>query len=651
MRDRRTLWACLLALALALQSFEGGVKAAPDEAQPGGKGRSSPVMPQQGPVQLSPIQRQLIGVTYGTVTKKPLVKVIRTVGRVEYDERKLAEVTLKISGWIQDLVVNSTGRLVKKGQPLLTIYSPDLVSAQQEYLLALRTRDKLKDSRLHEALESAEFLVEASRNRLLLWDLTPAQIRALEQSGKPQFHQILYSPITGYVIEKEALQGQRVEPGTTLYKIADLSTVWVKAAIYEYELPLIREGQEAAISLAYIPGAVWRGTVDYIYPYLETETRTNQVRFVFPNPDHKLKPGMYANMELKADLGEKRVVPESAVLHSGVRNLVFVDRGEGRLEPREVTLGMQTEGYWEVLDGLEEGERIASSGNFLIDSESKLAAAESMMAMMGQIGMGDWKMESAKPMEMGGGTPAAGPQEKAIGDLRLRISTQPEPAKVGENALRIEVKDARGQPVTHAALAVEYTMDMPGMPIDKAEVRHIGDGVYETQVRFTMAGPWGVTVSLRQPGQAEVRERFTINASLEEAEAKKSMEMGSARPMEEEMGAAVPQKEKPAGEIKLRLGTQPEPAQVGDNTLRIEVRDAGDRPVTGATVAVEYTMDMPGMMVDKAEAVPIGKGVYEAKVRFTMAGPWSVTVKVERPGQAKVHERFTVNAHLQGGGS
>lgn len=648
MRDRSMLWACLLAFALALQVLEGGVKAAP-ETQPGSKGISPPVTPQQGPVQLSPMQRQLIGVTYGTVTKKPLVKVIRTVGRVEYDERRLAEVTLKISGWIQDLFLNSTGRLVKKGQPLLTIYSPDLVSAQEEYLLALRTRDRLKDSRLHEALESAGFLVEASRNRLLLWDLTPAQIRALERSGKPQLHQTIYSPITGYVIEKKALQGQRVEPGTTLYKIADLSTIWVNAAIYEYELPLIRERQEAIITLAYIPGAVWRGTIDYIYPYLETETRTNQVRFVFPNPDHKLKPGMYANLELKADLGEKLVVPESAVLHSGVRKLVFVDRGEGRLEPREVTLGMQTEGYWEVLGGLGEGERIASSGNFLIDSESKLAAAESMMAMMGQIGMGDWKMESAKPMEMGGGTPAAGPQEKAIGDLRLRISTQPEPAKVGENTLRIQVKDARDQPVTDAAAALEYTMDMPGMPIEKAQVRHIGGGVYEAQVRFTMAGPWGVMVSVQRPGQAELRERFTINASLGEAEAKKSMEMGSARPMEEEMGAAVPQKEKPAGEIKLRLGTQPEPARVGDNTLRLEVRDARGQPVTNAALAVEYTMDMPGMMVDTAKIVPIGKGIYEAKVRFTMAGPWNVTVKVERPGQAEVRERFTLNASLQGG--
>jgi RND family efflux transporter, MFP subunit len=514
MRNRRNLWACLITLGLAFQPIERAVKAAPEEAQPESRGASSPVAPRQGPVQLSPVQRQLIGVTYGTVAKKPLTKVIRTVGRVEYDERRLAEVTLKIAGWIHDLFVNYTGKRVQQGQPLLTIYSPDLVSAQEEYLLALRTRERLKDTRVPGALESAESLVKASRNRLLLWDLTPTQIRALEESGKPQLYQTIYSPITGYAIEKMALKGHRVEPGMPLYKIADLSTVWVHADIYEYELPFIQEGQEATITLTYYPGAVWGGTIDYIYPYLDTQTRTNKVRFVVPNPEHKFKPGMYANMELKLNLGERLSVPESAVLHSGVRKLVFIDRGQGLLEPREVTLGTQTEGYWEVLSGLKEGERIARSGNFLIDSESKLAAAESMMAMMGQIGMGDWKMESAQPMEMEGGMGAvARLQEKTTGELKLRIRTEPEPAKVGDNTLRIEVKDARGQPITNATLTLEYTMDMVGMMIDKAPASHTKEGVYEARVRFTMAGPWGVTVSIQRPRQAEVRARFTVNAS------------------------------------------------------------------------------------------------------------------------------------------
>ena len=507
MRNPKTLWTYLITLGVFLS--QPIVKAQPEKGEAAAR-----IVPPQGPVQLSPAQRRIIGVTYGTVAKRPLIKVIRTVGRVEYDERRLSEVTLKIAGWIQDLFVDYTGKRVEKGQPLLTLYSPDLVSAQEEYLLALRTREELKDSRVPRALESAESLVKVSRNRLLLWDLMPGQIRALEESGKPELYQTIYSPISGFVIEKMALKGHRVEPGMPLFKIADLSTLWVQADIYEYELPLIREGQEGLITLAYYPGAVWRGTVDYIYPYLETETRTNKIRFVVPNPDQKLKPGMYANLELRVDLGERLVVPESAVLHSGVRKLVFIDRSEGKLEPREVILGVQAEGYWEVVGGLKEEERIAKSGNFLIDSESKLAAAESMMERMGGIGMGDWKMESAKPMEMDGGTLAvAGPQEKTAGDLRLRLRTQPDPAKVGDNRLRIEVKDTRGQPVTDAILTLDYTMDMPGMMIEKAQASHAGGGVYEARLRFAMAGPWGVTVGIQRPGQAEVRERFTVNAS------------------------------------------------------------------------------------------------------------------------------------------
>ncbi|MFN3919225.1 MAG: efflux RND transporter periplasmic adaptor subunit [Methylohalobius sp.] len=465
-------------------------------------------------VMFTPSQRQFIGVTYAKVERKPLTKVIRTLGRVEYDERKLAEVTLKVSGWIKELYVDSTGKFVRRGQPLLAIYSPELVSAQEEHLLALRTLEQLKTSPLPEALESARFLVEASRKRLRLWELTPSQILDLERSGKSNLYQTIVSPISGYVIEKRALKGQKVAPGTTLYKIADLSTVWVLASIYESDLPLVQLGQEATMRLSYVPGASWRGKVDYLYPYLEAETRTNPVRLVFSNQDGRLKPGMYATLEIEVDLGEKLVVPESAVLHSGVRKLVFVDRGQGRLEPREVRLGTAASGYYEVLEGLKEGEQVAASGTFLIDSESKLKAAESMMAMMGQIGMGDWKMESAKPMEMeGGGGKAL--EEKPLGKFKLKLATEPDPARVGDNLLRLTVLDERGQPVSDAQLTLEYTMDMPGMTIDRAEASHLGQGIYQAKVRFTMAGPWGVTVSLRRPGQAEVRGRFTVYASLE----------------------------------------------------------------------------------------------------------------------------------------
>jgi Cu(I)/Ag(I) efflux system membrane fusion protein len=532
MSHRRSLWGLIVVLGVGLLflqavAVEGSGHLA--EQQPSrpdrkttpegpqhlsGDGASS-ATPQRAPVQLSPAQQQLIGVTYGTVERRPLTKVIRTVGRVEYDERKLAEVTLKIAGWIQDLYADYTGKLVKKGQPLFTLYSPDLVTAQEEYLLARRTQERLKNSPVPGTLESAQSLVRVSRNRMLLWDLTAAQIRALEESDKPQLSQTIYAPLGGFIIEKTAFKGHRVEPGMTLYKIADLSTVWVYADIYEYELPFVRVGQKAKVSLYYDPGAVFPATVTYLYPYLDEKTRTGKVRFELANtPDWKLKPAMYATTELEVQLGEKLVIPEPAILDAGVRQIVFVDKGQGRFAPQEVKLGDRVDYYVEVLGGLTAGERVVTSGNFLVDSESKLQAAESMMGMMGAIGMGDWKMESAKPMEMGGGMVAmAGPQEKTVGGLKLRVSTAPEPAKLGDNTLRIEVKGAQGQPVTDATVALEYTMDMPGMMIDKAQASHSSGGIYEAKVRFTMAGPWGVTVSVQRPGQAAVRERFTVNPS------------------------------------------------------------------------------------------------------------------------------------------
>ncbi len=467
----------------------------------------------QAAIRLSPEQRQMIGVTYGTVEQTTLQKTIRAVARVDFDERRLADVTFKVSGWVQDLFVDYTGKSVRKGEPLLTLYSPDLVTSQEEYLLALRTRDQLAQSSLPEARNGSQGLVEAARRRLLLWDSTPQQLKVLAERGAPQTFLTLYAPTSGTVIEKAVVKGMRVEPGMKLYRIADLSSVWLYADIYEDEVPLVREGQTAAISLSYYPGETFSGKITYIYPYLDTQTRTNKVRLEFANPQGKLKPGMYANSEIAINLGATLTVPEGAVLQSGLRQLVFVDQGQGVFAPREVKLGVKADSRFVVLDGLTAGERVVTSGNFLLDSESKLQSATSMMSMMGAIGMGDWKMESARPMEMGAQTAPATPTEKKIGALRVTVSTAQESAKLGENMLRIQVKDAAGKPVTDAVVNLEYTMDMPGMMIDKAGAKHIGNGEYEAPVRFAMAGPWGVTVSIQRSGQAEARERFTVNVS------------------------------------------------------------------------------------------------------------------------------------------
>lgn len=467
----------------------------------------------QATIRLSPEQRQMIGITYGTVERTILKKTIHAVGRIDFDERRLTEVTFKIGGWVQDLFVDYTGKSVRKGEPLLTLYSPDLVSSQEEYLLALHTRDQLAGSSLPEARSGSQGLAEAARRRLLLWDLTPQQIQALEERGTPQTSLILHAPASGTVVEKAVLKGMRIKPGMRLYRIADLSTVWLTADIYEYEVPLVHESQEVAVALSYYPGETFRGKITYIYPYLDTQTRTNKVRLAFTNPHGKLKPGMYANSDIEINLGPTLTVPESAVLQSGLRQLVFIDRGQGVFAPREVKLGVKVDSRFAVLDGLTAGERVVTSGNFLLDSESKLQSATSMMGMMGAIGMGDWKMESAHPMEMGAQTVQAKPAEKKVGSLAVTVSTAPDTAKLGENTLHIQVKDGAGKPVTDAAVSLEYTMDMPGMLIDKAAAKHTGDGVYEAPVRFTMAGPWGVTVSIQRPGQTEARERFTVGVN------------------------------------------------------------------------------------------------------------------------------------------
>jgi len=325
------------------------------------------------PVRLSAQKRQLIGVRTAAVEKSSLTRTIRTVGRVTYDETRLRTVFTKVSGWVEKLYANSTGQAVRAGDPLLTIYSPELVASEQEYLLALRGRDRLARSEV--AADSAERLVASARRRLLLFDLTPQQIAALEESGEVPTAMTLRAPVGGHIIARHVTQGDRIEPGTKLLDIAELSRVWVLADIYEYELPFVRLGQTATMTLSYLPARTFEGRITLIYPVLSETTRTAKVRLEFPNPDFSLKPEMYAQVEIRADLGERLTVPESAVISTGTRDLVFVDRGEGFFEPREVAIGIRLPDRYEVLAGLAAGERVVTSGNFLIDSESKLKAA------------------------------------------------------------------------------------------------------------------------------------------------------------------------------------------------------------------------------------------------------------------------------------
>jgi len=345
------------------------------------EGKMKEVAP--GTIQITPDRQQLIGVKFGTVEMRPLEKVIRTVGRVDYDERKVVTISPKIGGWIEDLYIDFTGRFVKKGEPLLTIYSPELVSTQEEYLIALRARKDLIKSPFPEVAASGSSLAESAKRRLKFWDISDDQIKVLEESGEAKKTLTLYSPFSGFVLEKMAYKGMNVMPGMALFKIADLSVVWLYADIYEYELPFIRLGQQASIQLSYLPQESFTGKVIYIYPSLNPETRTAKVRFEFPNPHGKLKPEMYANVEIKVHLGRKPVVPDGAIIDTGLRQMAIVDKGNGYFEPREVKVGAKVNDYYEVISGLKIGERVVTSANFLIDSESRLKEAVGGMEHMG----------------------------------------------------------------------------------------------------------------------------------------------------------------------------------------------------------------------------------------------------------------------------
>lgn len=328
-------------------------------------------------IRIDPVTRQNMGVRLGRVEKTNLSKTIRTFGTITYDETSLYSVNTKFNGWIETLHVDFLGERVEKGEPLFDIYSPDLLTAQQEYLIAVQQRS---GSKRYNPKDS-DRLLDASRTRLVYWDITDEQIAQLETAGEIQKTITIFSPASGVVIKKNALKGHYVKAGEHQYEIADLSSVWVDVDIYEYELPWVHKGMAAEMDLAYIPGKRYLGKVLFIYPYLDPKTRTARLRLSFPNPENALKPGMYANVYLQNSLPDKRlVVPQEAVIDSGVRKRVFVSHGKGKFEAREVTLGVEGNDYmFEVIDGLTAGEEIVVSGQFMLDSESRLKEAIAKM--------------------------------------------------------------------------------------------------------------------------------------------------------------------------------------------------------------------------------------------------------------------------------
>lgn len=466
-----------LSVAAGLAPRDGAPQApAPAAADPAARGE----------VTIDSRRQQLIGVRTESVQRGAIAPEIKASGVVRYDETRLAEVNVKVDGYIRDLYVDYTGQTVARGQRLFTFFSPDLLATENEYILALRARDQLAASAPAEARDYAERIVAASRQRIALWDLPEEQIRAIEQSREPQAAVTFLSPAAGVVLEKQAVKGMHVTPGQPLYTIADLGVVWVEADVYEREMSLIRVGMSATVTLDAYPGEAFTGRAVYIYPYVEEQSRTMKVRFQFPNARGRLKPGMFANVALQAAARTGLTVPANAVLDSGTRQVVFVAQGEGRFVPRTVTIGARIEDRIEILDGLTEGEQVATSAAFFLDSESQLRA-------------GLQNYEAPQP-QAGAVAPAAAPR------LDIAFRTQPDPPKTGDNTFEVRVNDASGQSVTDADVTVQLlmpampAMNMPAMR-NEAKLTHAGQGVYRGPGQVMTAGRWDVTVNVSRGGQ------------------------------------------------------------------------------------------------------------------------------------------------------
>jgi Cu(I)/Ag(I) efflux system membrane fusion protein/cobalt-zinc-cadmium efflux system membrane fusion protein len=377
-------------------------------------------------IRIDPVTLQNMGVRTVLVEKKPLAREIRAFGSITYDETKVYTVNTKFNGWIEKIFVDFVGDTVKQGQPLFAIYSPELVTAQEEYLLAHKQYLRVRNSDYDDIRESSLRLLEASRKRLEYWDMTERQIRQLAQTGQARKTVTVFSPTSGVVFRKNAFEGHYVKAGEHQYEIADLSTVWVDVDVYESDLPWVRKGMPAVMELSYVPGRRFSGEVLYVYPYLETKTRTAKLRLAFANPELELKPGMYANIYLNPMVSEAAlVVPQEAVIDSGTRKLVFVALGKGRFQPREVRIGVEGDGnLYQILEGLSAGEEVVVSAQFMLDSESRLREAIQKMLEVRRAG----ESSTGEELDMSGLT-----MDSSAEDLNmdgLTMDDEPQSGKV-----------------------------------------------------------------------------------------------------------------------------------------------------------------------------------------------------------------------------
>ncbi len=453
------------------------------------------------PVQISAERLQSIGVKFGVVERKSVEDEIRTTGTVAIDQTRQSYIQTRFSGYIEKVFADATYKYVKKGQPLFTIYSPELTAAEREYLIARQNAQNLSRSSVPGVTAGSASLVNASLDRLKQWNLPQREIARLESSGQAQEALEIDSPVSGYVTERNALPNLTVQPDTRLYTIADLSTVWVFAQVFQSDLGRIRVGAPTVLTVSSYPGRVFQGRVDFIYPDVDMTTRTARVRIVFSNPNLTLTPGMFVNVTVKVPLGNQLVIPVSGVLQSGTRQIVFVDNGGGYLEPRDVQLESQVGDDFIVLKGLKAGERVVTSANFLIDSESQLQAA----------------MGAFAPPPPGAGAAAAMNTRAAPPAAQIEFTTEPSTPRKGINLYRVKLTGAHGTPVTGAQVSVRsYVPAMPQMGMAAINVvtplNEKGGGIYEGQASLESGGTWQVTITATKGGAVIAAKQLSVNA-------------------------------------------------------------------------------------------------------------------------------------------
>jgi Cu(I)/Ag(I) efflux system membrane fusion protein/cobalt-zinc-cadmium efflux system membrane fusion protein len=454
------------------------------------------------PVQLTPQRMQSIGVKTGVVEFKTLHDELRVTGNVEVDETRLAWVQVRFSGWIQRVFADATYQLVEKGQKLFTIYSPEIAATEQEYLLARENRDLLGHSTVPGVASGSDSLLNAAAERLKQWQIPDRDIAQLEAGGGVPKEIEIGSPVRGVITERNAFATAYVQPGTKLYTIADLSTVWVYAQVFQSDIARIKVGDTAMVTTDAWPGRSFPGRVSFIQPQVDETTRTLKVRLEIPNPRSQLSPGLFVNVNLDAPLGRQLTIPASGVFQSGTRQVAFVDRGGGYFEPREVETGDRAGDDLVILKGLKAGEHIVTSANFLIDSESQLQAA----------------MGSFAPPPPGAGAAASmNAQNAPTAQISLDYSTTPSPPRPGNNVFRVKLTGAGGTPVTGAQVTVTYFMAaMPAMGMAAmrtvATLSDKGGGMYEGPGQVQMGGTWQVTVLATKGGQTLVQKQLDVSA-------------------------------------------------------------------------------------------------------------------------------------------